>query len=124
MLDGRGGLHRFDLEGGADVGERRGAKGERLGMMLLPALIFGPQIKGPRVLQIRGQHDGLVACLPGQLNAKIPGIERDEGKFEILGEQVFLHKGIKGVDGVPEGACLPNVLPGQCRQARCGLVSG
>lgn len=54
--------------------------------MLLPALILGPEIKGTRVLEVRWKHDGLVARLPRKLHAKIPGVQGDEGEFQVLGQ--------------------------------------
>lgn len=118
VLDGRARLDSLHLEGGADVGERRGAEREGLGVMLLPSLVFGAQIKGPRVLEIRGENNGLVTSFSRELDTQVPGIERDEHEVEVLGRQVLGSEGIKAVDSVSEGAGVADMLPRQGCQAR------
>ena len=93
-------LHRIDLEGGADVGERRGSERQRLRVMLLPALVLGAEVEAARVLQIRGQDDGLITGFSRQLDSEVPRVERHKGELEVLGEQVLLREAIKGVDGI------------------------
>lgn len=88
-------------------------------MVLLPALVLGPEVKGTRVLQVRGKHDGLVAGLAGKLDAEVPGIEGDEDEIEVLGRQVLRGKRVKSGDGVSEGAGISDMLPRQRREARC-----
>ena len=122
MLDRGTRLDGLDLEGGADVGEHRGPKGQRFGVVLLPTLILCAQVKGARVLEVGRQHDGLVAGLSRKLDAKVPGIEGDEDKVEVLGSQILGGKGIESADGVPEGTGISDVLPRERRQARCEAV--
>lgn len=119
VLDGGAGLDGLDLESGADVGEHGRTKRQRLGMVLLPALVFRSQVKGSGVLEIGGENDGLVTSLTGKLNSKIPGIESDKGKFEVLGGQVFGSKSIESRDGVSKGSRVSNMLPGESGQAGC-----
>lgn len=119
VLDGSAGLDGLNLEGGADVGEHGGAKGQRLGVVLLPALVFGSQVEGSGVLKIGGEDDGLVAGLAGKLDAEVPGIEGDKGKVEVLGSQVLGSKGVESRDGVSKGSRVSDVLPSEGGQARC-----
>lgn len=119
VLDGGRRLDGLDLEGGADVGEGARTKGQRLGVVGLPALIFGAQVEGPGVLQVCGQHDGLVTGLAGQLHAQIPRIQRDKGKFELFAGEVFLGESIESGDGITESTCRADVLPCEGGQARC-----
>lgn len=119
VLDWRGGLDRFDLEGSADIGQGAGTKRQRLRVVGLPSLVLGTKVKGARVLQVRRQNDGLVSSLTGQLYAEIPGVEGHERELEILGDEVFLGEGIKPVDGIAEGPCIANMLPREGGQARC-----
>lgn len=72
VLDRSRSLHRLDLECGADVSERAGAKGERLGVMLLPSLVFRPQIESLGVLEVWRKYNSLVSCFAGELNPEIP----------------------------------------------------
>ena len=115
VLDGRAGLHGLHLEGGADVGQRRRAEWQGLGMMLLPALVLGAQVESPRVLKVRRQHDRLVPGLAGKLDAKIPRIQSHENKVEVLGGQVLGSEGIEPIDGISEGSRVPNMLPSEGR---------
>ena len=118
VFDRRGGLNGLDFQGGADVGQRTGAERQRLRMMRLPSLVLGAQVKGPRVLQIWRQHHSLVPGLPRQLDTQIPRVQRHKGKLEVLADEVFLGKGVEAVDGVPEGTCGTDMLPGESGQAR------
>lgn len=111
-------LDRLDFQGSTNVGQRRGAEWKRLGMVLLPSLIFGPELKGARVLKIGGQHNGLVTGLTGKLNAQVPSFERDENEVKVIREQVFGGKGVETVDGIPESARIPDVFPCESGQAR------
>lgn len=117
VLDGGTRLHRLDLEGSTDIGEHRGPKGQRLGVMLLPALVLGAQVKGARVLEVGGQHDGLVAGFTGQLDTQIPGIQGDKGKVEIRRGQMLRGKGVEAINGIAKGAGVANVFPGEGGQA-------
>lgn len=92
-------------------------------MVGLPSCVFRPEIKGPRVLQVGWQDDGLVSGFPGQLDAEIPGVESDKGKVEVLGDQVLLGKAVEAVDGVPEGASRTHMFPGQRGEARWTLLA-
>lgn len=123
VLDGGGGLDGLDLEGSADVGEGAGSKGQGLGVVGLPALVFGAQVEGARVLQVCGQHHSLVSGLAGQLHTQIPRIQGHKGKLEVLVGQVFLGEGIESGDGIAEGTCGADVFPGQGGQARCIVKS-
>lgn len=118
VLDRGGRLDGLNLEGSTDVGKRAGAEGQRLGVVGLPALIFGSQVEGAGVLQICGQHDGLVAGFAGQLHPQIPRVQRHKGKLEMFASQVLGGKGVESRDGIPESACGANVFPCQGSQAR------
>jgi hypothetical protein len=50
VLDRRGRLDGLNLKRGTDVGEGAGAEGEALGMVCLPALVLGSEVKCARVL--------------------------------------------------------------------------
>lgn len=119
VFDRSGGLNGFNLESGADVGKRAGAKGQRLGVMGLPSLVLGTEVKGARVLEVGRQDDGLVAGLAGQLDTEIPRVEGHEGKLEVLADEVFLGKSVETVDGIAESTCRADMLPSQSGQARC-----
>lgn len=88
-------------------------------MVGLPALILCTQIKCARMLEIRGEDNGLVTGLAGQLDAEIPGIEGYKGKLVVLGDDVLLCKGIESVNGIAEGPGVPDLVPGEGCQARC-----
>lgn len=118
VLDGGARLHSFNLEGGTDVGQRRGPEGQRLGVVLLPPLVFGAELEGPRMLQVGGQHDRLVARLARELDAQVPCLQGDEDEIQVLRRQVLRGEGIEAVDGVPEGAGVPHMFPRQGGQAR------
>lgn len=119
MLDRCGRLDGFDLEGGTDVGQGAWAERKGLRMVLLPPLVFRTEIERSRVLEVGRKNDGLIACLAGKLDTEIPRIEGHEGELEVLGQQMFLGKGIEPVDSIPEGTCRPDMFPGQGGQARC-----
>ena len=93
--------------------------------MLLPSLVFGPQVEGTGVLKVRGQDDRLVPGLSGKLNTQVPGIEGDEDKVVVGRCQMLGGERIETVDRVPKSSSVPYVLPSQGRQARCrgGYVS-
>lgn len=91
-------------------------------MVLLPSLVLGAEIEGTGVLQVRGQHNGLVASLARHLDAEVPSIERDEDEFEVLGRQVFGSECIDASDSVPKGTGISNMLPGQGSQTRCERI--
>ena len=86
-------------------------------MMLLPSLIFGAQIKGPRVLEVGREHDSFVSRLTRKLNAQVPRVEGDKGKFGVVGYEVILCEFVKAIDGVTEGARCANMLPCEGGQA-------
>lgn len=83
--------------------------------MCLPSLVFGAEVEGTGVLEVRGEDDGLVSGLTGQLHTKIPRVECHEGEFQVLGDEVFLGKGVEAIDGVPEGASIADIFPCQGR---------
>lgn len=89
--------------------------------MGLPALILCAQIKRPRVLQIRGQHDRLVAGLAGQLHTQVPRIQCDKGKLEVLGDDVLLRESIEALYSITEGAGIADLVPCQGSQAGCSV---
>ena len=119
VLDGGGGLNGFNLEGGADVGERAGSKGQGLGVVGLPALIFGAQVESTRVLEVCGQHDSLVTGLAGQLDTQIPRIQGHKGKLELLAGEVFCGERIESGNGITESTSGANMLPSERRQTGC-----
>jgi hypothetical protein len=53
------------------------------------------------VLEVGGQDDGLVSGLAGELDTKVPGVERDKGKFAV-GWNLIPHKLVDSGDSVPE----------------------
>lgn len=118
VLDGGARLHGLDLEGRADVGEHGRSKGERLGVVLLPSLVLGPEVERLRVLKIGRKHDGLVTGLPGELDAEVPGVQGNEGKVKVLGDQMLRSKRIEAVDGIPESAGIADMLPREGSEAR------
>lgn len=68
VLDGSRGLNGLNLESGANVGEGAGSERQRLGVVGLPALIFGTQVESTGMLQIGGQRHSLITGLAGQLH--------------------------------------------------------
>lgn len=120
VFNGSGRLHGLDFEGGTDIRQRTRTEWQRLGMMRLPPLVFGPKIKSARVLKVRRKHDSLVPSLPGQLDTKIPRIQSHKGEFEVLAEKMFLGEGVETVDGITEGTRRADVFPSQGSQARWG----
>ena len=88
----------------------------------MPALVFGAEIERARMLQIRRQDHGLVTGRTWKLHPEVPAVKRDEGKLQVLGEQVLLGKGVEAVDGVTESASVPNLVPSERRQARWEVV--
>lgn len=111
VLDGSTRLHRLDLESRTDISQRRRAKGEAFGVVLLPSLVFGSQIKRPRVLEIWREHNGFVASFSGELNPEVPSIQGYEDEVEVLRVKVLGGKGIETVNCVPECPSIPNVFP-------------
>ena len=120
MLDRSTRLNGLDLQGRTDVGQHGWAKRQRLGMMLLPSLVFRPKIEGTRVLQVRRKNNGLVAGFARQLNAQVPSIKSDKDEVEVLGRQVLGSECIESVDSVSKGTRASNMLPSQSSQACCG----
>lgn len=70
------------------------------------------------MLQVWWEDDSLVSGLTRKLDTKIPRIKRDEGELEVVGNEMLLGELIEAVDGVTEGSCVTNVLPGQGGQTR------
>ena len=87
-------------------------------MVLLPSLVLGAKVKGPRVLEIGRKHDSLVAGFPRKLDTQVPGIERNKDKVQVLGRQMLRGEGVEPVDGVSEGAGVTDMFPRQGCQAR------
>lgn len=119
VLDGSRRLDGLDLEGSTDVRQSRRAKGQRLGVVGLPSLVFGAQVEGARVLQVGREDDGLVARLTRQLDAQVPRVERDKGKLEVVLGEVLGSELVEAADGIAERACIADVLPCQRREAGC-----
>lgn len=87
-------------------------------MVCLPQLILVSQIEGARMLQVRGQDDGLISRLARQLYAEIPGVEGDEDGLELLVGNPLLVELREPVNGLAKGSSVADVLPGQGGQAR------
>jgi hypothetical protein len=113
VFDRSGGLHGLYFQGGADIRQRTGCKGQRLGVVSLPALVFGAQVEASRVLQIWGQYNSLITSFSRQLNTQVPGIEGDKSEFQLLLKQAFLRESIDAVNGISEAACVADLVPGQ-----------
>ena len=75
------------------------------------------------MLEVWRQDDGLIAGLTRQLDTQVPRVKSDEGEFVIFREDVLLSEGIEAVDGVPEGASIADLVPGQGGQACCRYTS-
>jgi hypothetical protein len=80
-------------------------------VVLLPALIFGAEVKGARMLQIRGQNDCFIPSFSGKLHSEIPRIKSNEDEVEVLGDQVFVGKRIKSIDRISKGSRVSYVFP-------------
>jgi hypothetical protein len=119
MLDWSGGLHRLHFQSSTDVGEAGGSKGKGFRVVLLPMLILGTQVKRSGMLQVRREYDSLVTSLTGQLYAKIPSIERDEGELGIAG-QVLLDELVEASNGITERTSLANMFPSERGQGSWG----
>jgi hypothetical protein len=119
VLDRGRRLNGLNLEGGTDVGQGAGAKGQRLGVVGLPSLVLGAQIEGARVLQVGREDDGLVASLTGQLDAEVPRVKGDKGKLEVVLGEVLVGELVEAVDGIAERASVADVLPGEGGKAGC-----
>ena len=87
-------------------------------MMLLPSLILRAKIKSAGVLEVRWQYYSFVTSLSGKLHTEIPGVERDERKFEAFADEFLLGKLVKFVDGVSEGPRSADMLPRKSCKAR------
>lgn len=118
VLDGGAGLHGFNLERGANIGQGGRSERKGFGVVLLPALILGAEVEGPRVLEVRRKDYRLVAGFPWELDTQVPGLEGDEDEVEVLRGEVLGGEGIEAVDGITEGAGISYMFPGQGRQAR------
>lgn len=122
MLDRCRRLHGLDLQRRTDVGQGARSEGQGLGVVLLPALIFGAQVEGPRMLEVRGQDDGFVPCFAWKLDAEVPRVQGDKGELEVIGEQVFLRESIEAIDGITERTSGADMFPRQSCQASCTRV--
>ena len=110
-------LDGLDLQGRTDVGEGARPEGQRLGVVLLPALILGTQIKGSGMLQVWGQHHGFVPCFSRKLDTEIPRVQGDERELEVIGKQVFLRERIEAVDRITKRTSGADMFPSQSCQA-------
>lgn len=119
VLDRGAGLDGLHLESRTDIAQHRWAEWQRLGVVLLPALVFGTEVECAGVLEVRRKHGRLVPSFTGKLHSKVPSIERDEHKVEVLRGQVFRSEGIEPVDRISEGAGIADMLPRQSREACC-----
>ncbi len=117
MLDWRRGGDWLNLESGTDVGEHRWSEWQGLWVVLLPSLVLGAEVETARVLKVWWEDNGLVASLAWKLDTEIPRVEGDKGEIEVLGDQVLVGPRIELGDGVPEGAGVADVLPGECGKA-------
>lgn len=86
--------------------------------MLLPALVFGSEVKGTGVLKVWWEHYGLVSRFPGQLNTQIPRVEGDKSKFGILWDQVLLSEAVETIDGIAKCTSRTDMFPSERGQAR------
>lgn len=120
VLDGSTRLHSLNLEGRADISQRRRSERQGLGMVLLPSLVLGAEVESARVLKVGWEHNGLVAGFSGKLNAEVPGVEGHKDEIEVLGVKMLGGECIKAVDSVPESTGISHMLPCQGRQTRCG----
>lgn len=118
VLDGSTGLDWLDLKSGADVGEHGRPEGKRLGMMLLPSLVFSAEVEGTGVLEVGRKDYSLIPSFARKLDTEVPGIEGDEDELKVLRRQVLDGKGIETVNGVPECAGIADMLPGEGGEAR------
>jgi len=69
------------------------------------------------MLEVRRQHDVLVATFPGKLDTEIPRLQRDEDKLEVVLQQMLVGEGIESADSIVEGAGVSDMFPGQGGQA-------
>jgi len=53
-------------------------------------------------LKVWWQDYSLVSCFSRELDTQIPGVKGDESEFEVLGNEVFVDKGVQTSDGVAE----------------------
>lgn len=91
-------------------------------MVLLPSLVFSAKVEGTRVLEVRWQHNSFITSFTRKLDTKIPGIERNKRKVEVLRGQMFRGKGVEAVDGISESARVSDMFPCKSCQARCRLL--
>jgi len=91
-------------------------------VVLLPSLVFSAKVEGTRVLEVRWQHNSFITSFTRKLDTKIPGIERNERKVEVLRGQMFGGKGVEAVDGISESARVSDMFPCKSCQARCRLL--
>lgn len=89
--------------------------------MSLPSLVLGAKVEGARVLQVGGKDDGLIASLTGQLDTEVPRVKSDKGKLVVVLDEVLLGELVEAVDGIAEGACIADVLPGKGCKAGCTI---
>jgi hypothetical protein len=82
-------------------------------MMGLPVLIFGAQIEGSWMLEIRGENNGFVTSLSRQLHPKVPGVKGDKGKFEVVGDEVLLSELVEPIYGITEAASITDMFPSE-----------
>lgn len=84
MLNRSTRLDWLHLKSSTDIRQHGGAEWQRLGVVLLPTLVFCSEIEGSGVLQVWWEHNRFVTSFPRELYAKVPGIESDEGEVEVL----------------------------------------
>lgn len=80
-------------------------------------LVFSAEVKRASVLQVRGEDDGLVTGFPWELHAQVPSIEGGKGEFAVFGYEMLGCKGVEPVNGIAEGASVPDMLPCEGGQA-------
>jgi hypothetical protein len=118
MLNRSAGLDRLDLKSSTDVAQHGGAEGQRLGVMLLPALVLGTQIEGAGVLEVWREDHGLVSSLAGKLDTEVPGVKGDEDELEVLRGQVLVGERVEPVDRISKRSGISYVFPSESREAR------
>jgi hypothetical protein len=113
VLNGRRCLYGLDLERGTDVGERARTERKALWVVRLPPLVLCSQVECTRVLQVWWEHNGLIARLARQLDAQVPRVKGDKRKLVVLGENVFLCEVGESFNGIPKGASVADLVPGE-----------
>jgi hypothetical protein len=105
-------LNGFNFKSCTNICKSTGAKRQRLWMMRLPVLVFGAEVEGARVLEVRWQNNRLVTRLTWQLDPQIPCIQGHKRKFQVVGQEMLLCELVKPIDGFAEGTGMLDMFPG------------